>query len=80
MKDNYILSKQENKKMLNIIKLKKIKDNNEKLFFEEKEKEKENNKKHNKKNISKITYNIENKKKIKLFGNEFINENKKNVK
>ena len=71
MKDIYILSKQKNKKILNTIKLKK----EEKIIFFIKN-EKVNNKKYNNKNISKMEYFIQNKKKIKIFGNLFVEENK----
>ena len=71
MKDIYILSKQANKKILNTIKLKK----EEKIIFFIKN-EKVNNKKYNNKNISKMEYFIQNKKKIKIFGNLFVEENK----
>ena len=58
MKNIYILSKQVNKKILNIIKIKRKKDGNDKqqIFFEESEKE--NNEKYNKKNISILKYYI----------------------
>ena len=76
-KDIYLLSKQVNKKILNIIKIKKTKDENEgkQIFFEESEKVK--NKKYNKENISILKYYIENKKNIKIFGNKFVKENNK---
>ena len=72
MKDIYILSKQANKKNLNTIKLQK---EEKTIFFLDNEKE--NNKKYNNKNISILKYSNENKKKIKIFGNLFVEENKK---
>ena len=77
MKDIYILSKQVNKKILNIIiiKQKKGENKNKRLFF--KENEKENNKDYNKKNITILEYNIENVKNIKTFGKLFVIENRK---
>ena len=72
MKNIYILSKQTNKKTLNTIKLKK----EEKIIFFI-ENEKGNNKKYNNKNISILEYFIKNKNIIKIFGNLFVEENKK---
>ena len=59
MKDIYLLSKQTNKQILNIIKIKN-KNYEKKMLFEESEKEnnKKYNKKYNKKNISIMKYNI----------------------
>ena len=71
IKNIYILSKQNNKKSLNTIKLKK----DEKIIYFI-ENAKENIKKYKNKNISILEYFIENKKIIKIFGNEFIEENK----
>ena len=53
----YILSKQVNEKILNLIKIKKKKGGNEKQIYIE-ESKKENNKKYNKKNISILKYYI----------------------
>ncbi len=79
MKDIYIKSKQINKKVLNVIKTRTNKYNVEQIFFQEKEKE--INKKYNKKNISIMKYFIENEKnqkEIKIFGENFVKNNKNN--
>ena len=72
MEDIYILSKQVNEKILNLIKIKKKK---EQIYFEESKKE--NNKQYNKNIISILKYYIKNIKKEKIFGNLFVKENKK---
>ncbi len=81
MKDIYIKSKQINKKVLNVIKTRTNKYNVEQIFFQEKEKE--INKKYNKKNISIMKYFIENEKnqkEIKIFGENFVKNNRKKCK
>ena len=54
MEDIYILNKQVNEKILNLIKKKKKVGNKEQIYFEESKKE--NNKKYNKKIISILKY------------------------
>ena len=73
MKYIYLLSKQAYKKILNTL---KIKQKEITICFEN---EKENNKKYNNKNISLLKYFNQNKKNMKIFGNFFVEENKKKL-
>ena len=67
IKDIYILSKKKNKAILNLIKIKRKKNDKEEkqIFFGENEKE--INKKYKKKNISILKYYIEKEKNIKIY-------------
>ena len=77
MKEIYILSKEVNKNIINIIKVKQLKDKNK---HNQKLKGEKNNKKYSKKEISVIKYNINNEEEIKIFGKLFVKNNRKKTK